>query len=118
MDNNNDSTDVQRNTVQSKRTIDQVDLGYCDTTTTTTTTTTNVQEPLDREPQNRDDEEQRLDDELQILRKMRSSFASALHMLEVARGDLNRSIPRDVEELRRASERIRAALAKLRELID
>lgn len=117
MDNNNDSTDVQRNTVQSKRTIDQVDLGYCDTTTTTTTTT-NVQEALDREPQNRDDEEQRLDDELQILRKMRSSFASVLHMLEVARGDLNRSIPRDVEELRRASERIRAALAKLRELID
>ena len=117
MENNSDSTDVQRNTVQTKRTIDQVDLGYCDTTTTTTTTT-NVQEPLDREPQNRDDEEQRLDDELQILRKMRSSFASALHMLEVARGDLNRSIPRDVEELRRASERIRAALAKLRELID
>jgi hypothetical protein len=117
MENNSDSTDVQRNTVQTKRTIDQVNLGYCDTTTTTTTTTT-VQEPLDREPQNRDDEEQRLDDELQILRKMRLSFASALHMLEVARDDLNRRIPRDVEELRRASERIRAALAKLREHID
>lgn len=114
MENNIDNTDVQRNTVQPKRTIDQVDLGNCDTTTTTTTT----HEPIDRDSQNRDDEERCLDDELLILRKMRLSFASALHLMEVARDDLNRSIPRDIEELRRASERIRAALAKLREHIE
>ena len=65
-----------------------------------------------------DEEEVRLDYELQILRKLRLSFISALNMLEVARDDLNHSIPHDIDELRRASERVRSALAKLREQID
>jgi hypothetical protein len=77
--------------------------------TTTATSTTNEHPDLDN------DEEIRLDYELQILRKMRLSFVSTLNMLEAARDDLNHSIPHDVDELRRASERIRAALATLRE---
>ena len=86
--------------------------GANDTTTTTTTTTANdSHQDLDN------DEEIRLDYELQILRNMRLSFVSALQILEVARDDLKHSIPHDIDELRRASEQIRAALKTLREQV-
>lgn len=84
-------------------------------------TIVNEQPQVDAQPCNNadadDDEEIRLDYELQILRNMRSTFVSALHILESARDDLNHSIPHDIDELRRASEQVRAALAKLREQI-
>jgi hypothetical protein len=92
-------------------------LGSNNDTTTTTTTNTTATISDDHQHIDVNDEEKRLDYELQLLRNMRLSFVSALDILETARDDLNHNIPRDIDELRRASERIRAAMATLREQI-
>ena len=86
-------------------------LGEPDTGNASIATTTIQHQNLEH------DEESRLDYELQLLQSMRISFVSALHILEAARDELSHSIPNDIDELRRASERIRAALTTLREHI-
>ena len=117
MENNDDDTNVQNIQMQHQRLNENIEFGGDDHATASTP---GKHEDLDGVMNNSDgnnDEEIRLDFELQILRNMRSSFVSTLQILEEARDDLNHNIPNDVDELRRASERIRAAFAMLREQI-
>ena len=55
------------------------------------------------------EEEIRLDQELELLRKMRLAFASTLHMFETVRDDLNEMGNR-MDRLRTASELCRKAI--------
>lgn len=58
---------------------------------------------------NDDDEDARLDFEIQLVRKMRLAFASSLHMLEAARDDLV-EIGARMDRLQAASELCRESL--------
>ena len=61
------------------------------------------------ESEEKSEEEIRLDQELELLRKMRLAFASTLHMFETVRDDLNEMGNR-MDRLRTASELCRKAI--------
>ena len=109
MEDIDDSDDVQRSKEFSIQTTEDDGIMRDDTTRTV-----NQSElPPDAFETNVDDDEElRLDYELQIIRHMRSTFVSTLHLLEGVRDDLNQSISRDVDDLRRASQQVRAALER------
>ena len=116
MEDIDDSDDVQRSKEFSIQTTE--DDGIMRDDTTRTVNQSELPPVVDAFETNVDDDEElRLDYELQIIRHMRSTFVSTLHLLEGVRDDLNQSISRDVDDLRRASQQVRAALAKLREQI-
>jgi sirohydrochlorin ferrochelatase len=114
MEDSDDNADEQKNHMQHDQVNERLNVGRGNDTTTATAAASGTANDLQHLV---NDEEMRLDYELQILRNMRLSFVSALNILESARDDLNQSIPHDIDELRRASERIRAALVTLREQI-
>jgi hypothetical protein len=63
----------------------------------------------------KNDEELRLDCELKALRSMRIALLSTLRMLEAARDDLHHYQGHHVDQLTKASERVRAAFSQLKE---
>jgi hypothetical protein len=74
------------------------------------TATTQLDEILENE------EETRLNYELQILRSMRLAFVSSLKMLEAARDDLKNT--NYIDNIQLSCERIRTAISNLREQIN
>jgi hypothetical protein len=64
-------------------------------------------------PVDENEEERRLDFELQVLRRMQLALVSTLRLLEAARDDLQQGA-RDIDHLSAASVRVRQAFAEMK----